>query len=164
MYENARAIREITKAHGIPLIINDRLDVALAADADGVHVGREDLPEKEVRRWIGGKRILGVSVTCYEDFIASTAADYFGVGALFPTSSKPDAALCGTALVKKIRPLTLKPIIGIGGINLGNVREALAAGCNGVAVLSGILGTGSVLESARRFSECIRSMNRAESH
>lgn len=157
MVENARAILELTRRHGIPLIINDRLDVALAADADGLHIGSEDLPEKDARKWIGKKRILGVSVASLEDFQASSAADYFGVGALFPTSSKQDAMLCGTGLVRQIRPLTALPVIGIGGINLDNVREALSAGCDGVAVLSAILGTDSVLDAARRFAECIRS-------
>jgi len=147
----------MTKRYGIPLIINDRLDVALAVDADGVHIGTDDMPEKEVRRIIGTRRILGVSVASYEDFRASSEADYFGVGALFPTSSKQDAVLCGTGLVRQIRPLTNLPIVGIGGINLGNVREALSAGCDGVAVLSGILGSESVLDSARQFAEYIRS-------
>jgi thiamine-phosphate pyrophosphorylase len=153
-FRNAGILRHLTLEARIPLIINDRLDIAMAAGADGVHAGRDDLPLAVIRR-LAPRLIAGVSLSSIGDFRRSPDADYYGVGALFPTGSKPVKSIPGLDLVGKIRVQTPRPLIGIGGINEQNVGEVIGAGCDGVAVISAILGDNNVERATQRLKRRI---------
>ena len=135
-------LRELTKKAGVPFIINDRVDVALAVEADGVHLGQEDMPIKLARRLLGEGKIIGVSATSLAEALEAEAegADYLGVGPIFATDTKPDAApptgLEG--LTEVVRRVSI-PVVAIGGINRDNVEEVMAAGAAGVAVISAVV-------------------------
>jgi thiamine-phosphate pyrophosphorylase len=133
---------------GVPLFINDRLDIALAAEADGLHVGQKDLPLPAIRKLAPGL-VVGVSVSSLREFEGSPEADYYGVGAVFPTGTKKNARVPGLALVRSIRGRTSIPLIGIGGIHKANAREVLEAGCDGVAVISSVLAAGGIRTATR---------------
>ena len=137
----ARELRRIVSVH-VRLIINDRADLALAAQADGVHVGQDDLPPEAARRIIGADRILGVSTHSAEQLAIAnqTSADYLAIGPVFATSSKdnPDPTI-GLEGLKQARALTQKPLVGIGGITLANCRSVIEAGADSVAVISELL-------------------------
>ncbi|WP_334196599.1 thiamine phosphate synthase, partial [Muricomes intestini] len=118
-YETAKKIRKITRKYNIPLIINDRVDIALAVDADGVHVGQSDLPAKVVRHIIGEDKIMGVSAAKLSEArqAVEAGADYLGVGAMYPTDTKTDARPVTMEELKEIRSAVNVPIVVIGGIN-----------------------------------------------
>jgi thiamine-phosphate pyrophosphorylase len=139
-YKEALKLSVITKKYNIPLIINDRLDIAIAVEAEGLHLGQKDLPLDVAYRLVGNEMIIGISVSRFNEFSQSTNADYYGIGALYPTQTKKNAESSGIELIRKIRLITHKPLIGIGGINLQRVREVISTGCEGVAVISGLLG------------------------
>ncbi len=136
------ALRALTREKGVTFIVNDRLDVALAVDADGVHVGQDDLPADAARALLGPDRILGVSAATPEEARAGEAAgaDYLGVGAVYSTGSKADAGapigLEGLALVARSTRL---PVVAIGGIGPGRAAPCMAHGAVGVAVISAIV-------------------------
>lgn len=160
MLREAKQLRELTRKHDAPLIINDRLDIALAVDADGLHLGQDDLPLEVARKHLG-KKIIGVSATCYEEARKAVlqGADYVGVGPVFPTLTKKDAKLpCGLTELQRLKqdfPAT--PLVAIGGIDLNNVHEVIRAGADGAAIVSAILGSkdqrGAVRQFARIFAE-----------
>jgi thiamine-phosphate pyrophosphorylase len=156
-YQMASRLRKVTSRFGIPFIINDRTDVALAVQADGVHLGQKDLPLHVARRMIGKERIIGISVSRWEEYEAVSHADYVGIGALFSTRTKTDAELSNIDLVQRIRSKTSLPLVGIGGISLDNVEAVIRAGCDGVAVISAILGSGQIEQCAKQFKEIIQS-------
>ena len=139
--DEARALAALLAPHEIPLIVNDRVDVALAAGAHGVHVGQDDMHPRDVRRLMGADAIVGLSVTSVAEARALDASivNYAGVGPVFPTASKPDAApalgLDGVAAVCRVLRV---PVVAIGGIDGGNAAAVLAAGAHGVAVISAI--------------------------
>ena len=141
--ETACKLKAALSPLGVPLIINDQVDVALAADADGVHVGQDDLPAADVRRLIGPDKLLGVSVSDFSELAAvpATGVDYLGVGPVFPTGTKPDAgAALGIAGLGELVATTTLPVVAIGGIHSVHCGELLAAGARGVAVVSAICG------------------------
>jgi thiamine-phosphate pyrophosphorylase len=152
-YRNALVLRRATLNGKIPLIVNDRLDVALAVQADGIHVGREDLPIEAIRV-LAPDMTVGLSVSSLEDFSEMPEPDYYGVGALYSTDTKAVSHVPGLALVRGIRGRTGLPLIGIGGINGTNAGEAILAGCDGVAVISAILGG----ENAGQAANCLRKI------
>lgn len=126
----------------ITLIINDRADIALACEADGVHLGKDDLPLIEARRVLGENKIIGISANTLEDAMVAQAkgADYLGVGPIYPTSSKVDAGpALGIEWLASIRKSIDIPILAVGGINAPNAHECIAAGASGIAVISAIL-------------------------
>ncbi|HXH84622.1 MAG TPA: thiamine phosphate synthase [Candidatus Tectomicrobia bacterium] len=125
---------------GATFIVNDRVDLALAADADGVHVGQDDLPPRAVRSLLRPGMILGVSTHSVEQGLAAAAAgaDYVAVGAMFPTATKADFELVGPELIRRLRPEVRAPLVGIGGITADNVHEVIRAGADGVAVISAV--------------------------
>jgi thiamine-phosphate pyrophosphorylase len=133
-------LRELTRRYGALLLVNDRIDIALAVGADGVHVGQEDLPIELARRLMGDDALVGLSITDSDQLAARDAAeaDYVGVGAIFPTGSKNDATPTGLALLAAARAATQTPIVAIGGIDAGNAGLAIAAGADSVAVISAI--------------------------
>jgi len=138
-----QALLPLTRDAGVPLIVNDRVDVALALDADGVHVGQDDIPAEMVRRIIGPERILGVSVATVEQAqrAMDAGATYVSVGDLFGTPSKPDAGPpIGLEPLAEIARAVNLPVLGIGGINLANAASVIRAGAVGVAVISAVIG------------------------
>jgi thiamine-phosphate pyrophosphorylase len=161
-YKAAAKVRRVTLKHGVPFIVNDRVDIALGVKADGVHIGSKDIPAATDRNRIRKNMILGRSVGKWNEFIASGDADYVGVGALFPTSTKTDAELAGLELVRRIRPQTRIPVVGIGGITMENVLSTLQAGCDGVAVISAVLGNSDIEWAARRFYEAVLSFKQKQ--
>jgi thiamine-phosphate pyrophosphorylase len=138
-YETARALRALLKPRGVPLIINDRVDLALAVDADGVHVGQGDLPVEVVRRMVGRQKLVGLSITARGQLTAIRAGevDYLGVGPVYPTFSKSDAApALGLDGFRDITLATDLPVVAIGGITTERAIELFAQGAAGVAVVS----------------------------
>lgn len=139
--EMARRLRELTRRAGIKFIVNDRVDVALAAEADGAHLGQEDVSFSAARRVLGNQRIIGISATSIEEAVEAErqGADYLGVGPIFPTPSKSDAAEpMGCGLLAEIRRRVKIPLVAIGGITADNLEEVLSAGADSVAVISAV--------------------------
>ncbi len=154
-YETALRVREITKRLGVPLIINDRVDIALAVNADGIHVGQSDLPAAAVRRILGFDRIVGVSVGNLTEAFAATeaGADYLGVGAMYATGTKEDADIVSMEELKRIQEKIDLPIVVIGGINKENAPRFGAIGIDGLAVVSAIVAQPDVASAARELKE-----------
>jgi thiamine-phosphate pyrophosphorylase len=147
----ARAVRAILAGTGAPLIINDRVDVALAVGADGVHLGQADMPIADARRLTGPDMLIGVSAECVEDAVRAEAegADYVGVSPVFSTPTKTDAApALGLAGVAAIRAAVSLPLVGIGGIGPANAEGVIRAGCDGVAVVSAIVSASNPEKAA----------------
>lgn len=141
-YEIGVKVKELAAEFGVPLIINDRVDLALALDADGVHVGQQDLPLAKVRNIIGHHKILGYSVSSLEEALwgEKMGADYLGAGPVFPTGSKKDASeAIGLTKLKEIKAGVSLPVVGIGGIGAANLRAVKETGIDGVSVISAIL-------------------------
>ena len=153
---DAELLRAVTEAHGVPFIVNDRVDAALAVCADGVHVGRHDMPASDARALVGKDRWVGLSVGSCSELEFSGSADYIGVGAIFPTGTKPHAEIHGLDLVRSVRACTRLPLIGIGGITLDNVTSVIEAGCDGVAVISAVIGGDDIENTVKRFIEKIQ--------
>jgi thiamine-phosphate pyrophosphorylase len=155
MLEQAKELRR-RFGESLPLVMNDRADLCLAADFDGVHVGQGDLSPVGVRRVIGPDRLLGVSTHNPEQLreADSTSADYVAIGPVFATASKenPDPVL-GLEGVRRARELTRKPLVAIGGITRGNARSVIAAGADAVAVISDLLR--EPRKSAEEFSRIL---------
>lgn len=150
----ARALIALLRPLGIPLIINDRVDVALAADADGVHVGQSDMAPADARALIGPDKILGLSITEFADLARSDLAgvDYLGVGPVFGTTTKPDAAPpMGLAGLAAVRAATALPIVAIGGIGPVQAGPVRTAGAEGVAIVSAIMAADDPEAATRAF-------------
>ena len=159
MLREAVELREITRAAGVPFIVNNDVQLALQVGADGVHVGQADTPPAEARRLLGPRAVIGISVSNEREMRAvdARAADYVGCGPVFPTATKADAAPAvgveGWARLSRICPL---PIVGIGGITAARARQLRAAGpCNGVAVVSAICGAADPAAAAREFTTAL---------
>jgi thiamine-phosphate pyrophosphorylase len=150
-YETAVKVREVTARMGVPFIINDRVDIALAVDADGVHVGQEDLPVEEVRRMVGPDRIIGVSVSNITEALSAdgAGADYLGVGAMFATGTKTDARITSMQELSDIRKVVALPIVVIGGINRETIPLFHGIGIDGLAVVSAIVAQEDAAGAAR---------------
>jgi thiamine-phosphate pyrophosphorylase len=143
LVEQARALKTLLAPLGIPLVINDRVDVAVAADADGVHLGQDDMTPADARALLGPGRILGLSVGNPAEHAASDlcGVDYLGVGPVKATGTKVDAgAAIGPSGVAAVRALTRLLLVGIGGIDAAMAPEVIRAGANGIAVVSAICG------------------------
>lgn len=141
LFESACELRKLLRGRGIPLIVNDRVDVAIAAGADGVHVGQSDLPPSAVRRIAGGNLIVGWSVSTVDEVTAAAGlpVDYLGIGPVRATPTKPDAAApLGIDGVRELRGLTELPCVAIGGIDAVNAAALMDAGVDGVCVVSAI--------------------------
>lgn len=155
----AKELQQLCRNAEIPFIVNDDIDLALALDADGVHIGQEDEPVETVRERIGEK-ILGVSVhTKAEAFAAlRDGADYFGIGPVFQTMTKSDAkAVQGTTLIQELRKQGVTiPIVGIGGIIAKNAASVVEAGADGVSVITAISKTPSPLEAAKALAKSVK--------
>ena len=150
-YELALRVKAVTERYSVPLIINDRVDIALASDAHGVHVGQGDLPAAVVRKIIGADKILGVSASTLEEAVKAqeAGADYIGVGAMFSTATKTDAKLVTMEELMKIRAAVSVPIVVIGGINQETAPLFKGSGINGLAVVSAIVAQPDIEAAAR---------------
>jgi thiamine-phosphate pyrophosphorylase len=157
IYPVAERLRRRCRDAGATFIINDRVDLALAVDADGVHLGQDDLPPAAARRLLRAGMLLGLSTHSAEQARAAqgAGADYIAVGAMFPTTTKPDFELVGPALVRRVRGDVRAPLIGIGGITPDNVHEVIGAGADGVAVISAVCGAPDPGLATRRFLAAI---------
>jgi thiamine-phosphate diphosphorylase len=152
MIEEARALCRLCRSRGVPFIVNDRADVALAVDADGLHVGQDDLPAALARRILGSGKILGVSAGRLEEARQAVAdgADYVGASPIFATPTKPDAPLpMGIDGLRALARGIGIPVVAIGGINVGNAASMLSAGAAGIAVVSAIVSAEDAEEAAR---------------
>jgi thiamine-phosphate pyrophosphorylase len=155
----AKELLALTRPLHIPLIINDRLDIALAAGADGLHIGQSDLPLKEARRIAGKDFIIGVSAAAPEEALEAErgGADYIGAGAVFPTGSKADvSAVIGLEGLSAICAAVKIPVVAIGGIGPGNAQAVMEAGAAGAAVISAILSQPDIQEAAAALRRCLR--------
>lgn len=158
-YKTAKSLREITANYKIPFIINDRVDIALAVNADGVHIGQSDLPAKEVRTIIGPDKIMGVSASNLDEALSAQkdGADYLGVGAMYATGTKTDASLTTISELKRIRDAITLPIVVIGGINKETIPSFVSTGIDGLAVVSAIIAQENVAEAARELKDLFLS-------
>ena len=141
-YEIANRIKKVLQPHRVPLIINDRLDIAIACDADGLHIGQNDLPYEVARKILGKEKIIGLSVENIRDAIDANSldVDYIGISPVFGTPTKTDTALpLGLEGVKTIAEISKHPTVGIGGLNIHNSKEVMDAGADGIAVVSAIM-------------------------
>lgn len=154
-YETAKNVRELTNRLKVPLIINDRVDIALAVGADGVHVGQDDLPADKVRQIIGDDKIMGVSASNRTEALAavSAGADYLGVGAMYATGTKSDADLTTINELQCIREAVPLPIVVIGGINKKTIPNFYGADIDGLAVVSAIIAEKDVAAAACELKE-----------
>ncbi|MFG1277727.1 thiamine phosphate synthase [Xanthobacter autotrophicus] len=158
LVEQARALKVLLAPLGIPLIINDRVDVAVAADADGVHLGQDDMTPADARAVLGPERILGLSVGNPAEYAASDlgGVDYLGVGPVKATGTKADAGgAIGAAGVAAIRALTRLPLVGIGGLATADVADVIRAGADGVAVVSAICAASDPEQAARTLKAAV---------
>ena len=159
LYQEALQLRKLTGDAQVPFIVNDRLDIALAVDADGVHVGQSDLPASVVRRIMGPGKILGVSVATVEEAIRAEqdGADYLGVGPVFEArGTKPDTCEpMGLECIARIRRHCRLPIVAIGGIDAENARKVREAGADAAAVISAIVSADDISEATRRLKRIL---------
>lgn len=152
-------LKEALRPYGVPLIINDRVDVALASDADGVHIGQSDMPFEMARKLLGPDKIIGLSVENFDQIVEANGldVDYIGVSPVFATSTKTDTAapfgLCG--LRKAVR-LSSHPTVAIGGMNLSTAADVMATGTDGIAVVSAIVCAESPREASRQLLQIVR--------
>ena len=151
----AQQLEKLCAEHNVLFMVNDYLDLALAADADGLHLGQDDLPTKEVRKLLPIGKILGCSATTAEQAIAAAAdgADYIAAGSIFPSPTKENAHVIGLQGLRQIREAVSLPLVAIGGITKDNAAEVIAAGASSAAVISAILQAESPREAARQIAD-----------
>ncbi|MDD4985267.1 MAG: thiamine phosphate synthase [Dehalococcoidales bacterium] len=154
-------LKELCAGHDVLFIINDHLDIALASDADGLHLGQNDLPIRVARQLLPMDKILGCSINTLEQAITAEAdgADYIGVGSIYPTSSKEAAVIVEPERLRQVRQAVGLPIVAIGGINEDNAAEVISAGADAIAVISAILKTESPEKAARQIVARIEGVN-----
>lgn len=158
MLSRACEIREIADEMCRLFIVNDRVDVAMASGADGVHLGQSDIPVEVARALMGDDAIIGASVDCAEEAVKAEAAgaDYVGVGAIFNTSTKPDAAQgIGLGPIFEIRNAVDIPVVAIGGINRGNIQDVIRAGADSAAVVSAVVAQDDISAAAHELRDLI---------
>ena len=160
----AKEIQKIAEEHCKFFIVDDRVDVAVLAGADGVHIGQSDIPVAEARRLCGDDMIIGVSVSTVEEAVKAVedGADYLGIGPIFSTKTKADAGdALGLDAIYDIRKAVDVPIVGIGGINKGNLLDVLHAGADGVAVVSAIMAQKDIKAATHELKVMILNDRRA---
>jgi len=152
LFSEALTLKRLCAGTSTRLIINDRVDIALAVDADGVHIGQDDMPYAETRRLVGAGKLIGVTVHTLEEARQAEAqgADYLGVSPIYPTSTKTDAGkACGLETLRAIRRACRIPIAAIGGITLSNLADVLAAGADMVCAISAVVTKPDVASEIR---------------
>jgi len=155
--ETGRALLAVLRPLGVPLLVNDRIDVAHAIGADGVHIGQDDLPPAAARALLGRHAIIGLSVTAADQLgTIDHSVDYVGLGPIFPTGTKADAApALGETEFAALRRRIARPVVAIGGITLENAASAIAAGADGIAVVSAICAAIDPSTAAQRLSQAL---------
>lgn len=155
-----RQLKALCRKHGVLFVVNDRVDLAMLLEADGLHVGQEDIPAPEARKLVGEHMFIGVSASSVEEAkeAINQGADYLGIGSIYATQSKDDAGEPVTpALIGEIRAFSDLPIVGIGGIHAENGKEVLEQGADGLAVISAIVGQPDPDRAAAALKELIRT-------
>jgi thiamine-phosphate pyrophosphorylase len=155
-----KEVKAVANRHNIPFIINDAVDVALAIDADGVHVGQSDMQAGDVRSKIGAGKILGVSAHSVEEAVSAqqNGADYLGVGAVYDTATKPDADALSFETLQAICEAVTIPVVGIGGISKGNILNLKGSGIDGVAVVSAIFAQADITVAVKELRPLAEEM------
>ncbi len=156
--EQALSIKSFLQARRVPLIINDRLDVAQAVEADGVHLGQTDMPLERAKKILGDAMIIGISAECLQDALAAEkgGADYLGVSPIYATPTKTDTApALGLEGLREIRQAVQLPLVGIGGLNRDNSADVIRNGADGVAVVSAIVAAEDPEAAARALKQVI---------
>jgi thiamine-phosphate pyrophosphorylase len=158
--KEAVEIQALCKEYKVPFVVNDNVDIAVAMDADGVHVGQSDMEVGEVRMKLGPDKIIGVSANTVEQAILAEkrGADYLGVGAMFPTGSKDDAEDVSFEILKAICETVSIPVVAIGGITKENVWKLQGSGIDGVAVISAIFAQTDIEAATRKLKEIMRQV------
>lgn len=156
IFRSAVSMRAMTAKHSVTFIVNDYIDIAMAVNADGVHLGQEDMPVREARMIMGKKKIIGVSTHSLTQAVRAqeSGADYIGFGPIFYTGTKDAGRPRGLRALREIRKQIKIPVVAIGGITWENVNEVLHAGADAVAVVSGIL-SGNIKENADMFFNAV---------
>ncbi|MCI5737464.1 MAG: thiamine phosphate synthase [Methanobrevibacter ruminantium] len=154
-YDLALRVKEITSRYGVPLLINDRIDIALAVDSEGVHIGQDDMPADIAREIIGEDKILGISASTVEEAkkAEKDSADYIGSGAVFPTATKDDADSVSKDELKEIVDSIDIPIVAIGGITVENASTLKDSGIDGFSVVSAIMSADDPRDASRKLKE-----------
>jgi len=164
LYRVGTELREMTAREGVLFFVNDRVDIALAVRADGVHVGQRDIPAKVVRQIVGPDMIVGVSVENLEQAVRAEdegAADYIGVGPVWATGTKPDAASpIGLNGLREICEKVNIPVVAIGGISHSNAGDVMAQGADGIAVVSAVVSADDIVGAARALARTVSSFQR----
>jgi len=160
--KEAKDVSELCRQYHVPFIINDNIEVAVSSNADGIHVGQHDMPPGEVRKKIGADKILGVSAQTVEQAIQAEkdGADYLGVGAVFPTSTKDDADAVSLETLKAICNAVHIPVVAIGGINEVNLTKLSGTGIDGIAVVSAIYAQNDIKNAAQKLKEYVQTVCR----
>ena len=164
-YHEGLKIRPVIRSYGRIFLINDRVDIAQALDADGVHLGQDDLPLPVVRKMLGKSKVIGMSVRSVEEAkrAAREGADYLAVSGVFPTETKKDVgATLGVEGVKRIREAVDLPLVGIGGIKSQNAAEVIQAGADGVAVVTAVTMAPDIIGTCRELLEVIQQARRRD--
>ena len=153
----AKEIKSLCQNYHVPFIVDDNLDIALACDADGLHIGQNDMPAAKARKLLGPDKILGVSAQTIEQAIAACrdGADYLGVGAVFPTGTKTDAVEVPLDTLKAITAAVDIPVVAIGGINADNIAQLSGTGIAGAAVVSAIFAQEDIKKAAANLRQLI---------
>lgn len=160
LYQTALSVKKVTDSFNVPLIINDRVDIALAVDAAGVHVGPKDLDAGVIRRLLGYDKIIGVSANNVQEALEAQrlGADYIGAGALFTTSSKSNTRPLAIETLRKIKEAVSIPVVAIGGINEENIIKLAGTGIDGVAVISAISEKPDIRKAAQLMCEMVKKI------
>ena len=158
--EEAKKLQGLCSEYNVPFIINDNVEIALAINADGVHIGQSDMEMKEAREKLGPDKIIGVSAHTKEEALLAQAqgADYLGVGAVFPTSSKDDAESVSYETLKAICEVVSIPVVAIGGITRENLHQLSGSGVSGISVISAIYAQSDIKEAARELKQFVQEI------
>ncbi|QIK59169.1 thiamine phosphate synthase [Dysgonomonas sp. HDW5A] len=158
-YQQAMLLKECLHPYSIPLIINDRLDIALACDAEGLHIGQSDMPYDIARKLLGKDKIIGLSVECLQDAVDANEldVDYIGISPVFGTPTKTDTApALGLEGIREIVKISRHPAVGIGGINQANAADIIEAGADGISVVSAIMSASDPKQAAFQLMNIIQ--------
>lgn len=164
-YRLAVSMKNLLSPYNIPLIINDRLDIALACNAEGLHIGQSDLPYAVARRLMGDDKIIGISVETIQDVLAANEldVDYIGISPVFDTDTKKDtSAAFGLEGVNEIAAISKHPSVGIGGVNAANAANIIKAGADGISVVSAIMSAQDPKQAAETLAAIVRQSKRKE--
>ncbi|MFZ3064988.1 MAG: thiamine phosphate synthase [Nitrospirota bacterium] len=164
-YKIALQLREITREYSAVLIINDDIDIALAVDADGVHLGQEDLPVQTARKMLGENKIIGLSTHSLKEAeeAQGSGADYIAIGPIFRSKTKDVREPLGADIIKEIRKISRLPLIAIGGINENNIEDIMKAGADSAAVISAIITKEDITGAVKEFIRKIEGLGRGDS-